>query len=109
MYGVLIYPQQKFRSRKKTSVFGVNSPLDRECYILFIWYIVIGQYLFNRRTNEFNKNDTGKLVIFVAALHLSFVAWRMYRNVKVIIHYYGGRFIFDVRIIRVTSSGNASQ
>ena len=27
MYGILIYPQQNFRKRKKTRVFGVNRPL----------------------------------------------------------------------------------
>ena len=36
-----------------------------------------------------NKNDTQKLVIFVAALCLSFDGC----SVKVLIHYYGGRFI----------------
>ena len=50
-----------------------------------------------------NKNDTEKLIIFAAALRLSFVA----STVKALIHYYGGRFIFVVRIIRVACSGNA--
>ena len=50
-----------------------------------------------------NKNDTEKLVIFAAALRLSFDAC----SVKALIHYYGGRFIFVAQINRVTSNGNA--
>ena len=47
-----------------------------------------------------NNNTTEKLT---AALRLSFAAC----SVKALIHYYGGRFIFVVRIIRVIFSGNA--
>ena len=50
-----------------------------------------------------NKNDTDKLVIFAAPLRLSLDVC----SVKTLIHYYGGHFIFVVRIIRVASSVNA--
>ena len=57
----------------------------RPNYLLYFGWSVI--YI----TDELmNKNDTEKLVIFVAAL----------------IYYYGGRFICVVRIIRVASSEN---
>ena len=69
-----------------------------------------------------NTNDTDKLGILVAALRLSIdgcsvkashyiVTNYMYLlqytpGIFEIIHYYGGRFIYVVRIIRVASSGN---
>ena len=49
------------------------------------------------------KNDKEKVVIFAAALRLSFDAC----SVKALIHYDACRFIFVVRIIRVAYSGNA--
>ena len=47
-----------------------------------------------------NKNDSEKLRF---TFFLSLDGF----SVKALIHYYGGRFIFVVRIIRVASSGNA--
>ena len=61
---------------------------------------MVGIYLMDELMN---KNDSEKLLIFAAALRLSCVAC----SVKALINYYGGRFIFVVRIIRVASSGNA--
>ena len=49
-----------------------------------------------------NKNNTDKLVIFVAALRLSLDGC----SVKVPNHYCGGRFIFVLRMIRVASGHN---